>query len=294
MWAGAPYRPRPGAAGPPRAPWLWPGSEAPLGPEFRSSPRCWPTLSYSELPALSQCHLPQLWAPPKELTQPGQGQGPAHSSCSILVSQCPLHWLHPDSKAQHHSLPPPGLLRPAAQVVHTAQLQGAPPAWTMGRCCRLELQHSSPTYTLRLPAPLLPFAFLLGGKESLASPPRGLGELSPHRWKETEEERQREQRREERGRGNSGESEGGWGDLMSTGPGVPSPGLDKQLCHLLAHMAWAEPLDLSLSFPAVKWAPSTPPHVKLGGFRRHSRWGQGSVAGGRMWMEGRGRPGGGS
>lgn len=132
------------------------------------------------------------------------------------------------------------------------------------------------------------------GKESLASPPRGLGELSPHRWKETEEERQREQRRGERGRGNSGESEGGWGDLMSTGPGVPSPGLDKQLCHLLAHMAWAEPLDLSLSFPAVKWAPSTPPRVKLGGFRRHSRWGQGSVAGGRMWMEGRGRPGGGS
>lgn len=53
-------------------------------------------------------------------------------------------------------------------------------------------QHSSPTYTLRLPALLLPFAFSSGERSPLPLLQRGLGELSPNRWKETEEERQRE------------------------------------------------------------------------------------------------------
>lgn len=126
-------------------------------------------------------------------------------------------------------------------------------------------QHSSPTYTLWLPALLLPFAFLPRGKESLASPPKGSGRTQPQQM-ERDRRGKTESRGGERGAGATvGRAREAGGDLVSTGPGVPSPGLDKQLCYLLAHMAWAEPLDLSLSFPTAKWAPSTPPRVKLGG-----------------------------
>lgn len=52
----------------------------------------------------------------------------------------------------------------------------------------------------------------------------------------------------------------GRGEEGRLGGGVQSLGSELQLCHLRAHMTLGKSLDLlSLSFPAVKWVPSSLP-----------------------------------